>query len=190
MPSLGGDPTRQLSVGELAARSGVSVSALHFYEREGLLQSERNDGNQRRYRRDALRRVSFIKVSQRVGVSLADIRAALDSLPGDRAPSPRDWARISERWRAQLDARIAELQHLRTDLDGCMGCGCLSLGTCSLRNPGDELGVSGSGPRRWLEPGAGGTGAGVASAGVASAGVASAGVASAGDASTGDAAAG
>lgn len=163
MPSLGGNPARALSVGELAARSGVSVSALHFYEREGLLQSERNAGNQRRYRRDALRRVSFIKVSQRVGVSLADIRSALDSLPGDRAPSPRDWARISEGWRAQLDARIAELQHLRDDLDGCMGCGCLSLDSCSLRNPGDGLGDSGSGPRRWLDaaggPSAGETGA-------------------------------
>lgn len=150
MPSLGGNPARSLSVGELATRSGVSISALHFYEREGLLHSERNAGNQRRYRRDALRLVSFIKVSQRVGVSLADIRDALSSLPAGHSPSPADWARLSQRWREELDARIAALMHLRDDLDGCMGCGCLSLTACTLRNPSDELGNAGSGPRRWL----------------------------------------
>lgn len=140
-----------LSVGDVAARSGVAVSTLHFYERQGLIASERTAGNQRRYRREVLRRIAFVRVSQRVGVPLADIRAALDSLPEGRTPTKKDWARLSGLWRAELDARIRDLQHLRDDLTGCMGCGCLSLRTCALQNPADELGVQGSGPRRWLD---------------------------------------
>ncbi|WP_025158101.1 redox-sensitive transcriptional activator SoxR [Leifsonia aquatica] len=140
-----------LSVGDVAVRSGVAVSTLHFYERQGLITSERSAGNQRRYRRDVLRRIAFVRVSQRVGVPLADIRAALDSLPEGRTPTKRDWARLSGLWRSELDARIRDLQHLRDDLTDCMGCGCLSLRTCSLQNPADELAEHGSGPRRWLD---------------------------------------
>lgn len=138
-----------LTVGDVAARSGVAVSALHYYEREGLIASERTAGNQRRYRRDVLRRVAFIRVSQRVGMPLADIRAALDSLPAGRTPTKKDWARLSRLWRAELDERIRSLERLRDDLTGCMGCGCLSLRTCTLQNPGDALAADGPGPRRW-----------------------------------------
>ena len=143
------DKTQPLTVGEVAARSGVSASALHFYERQGLIRSERSAGNQRRYSRDALRRVAFIRVSQRVGISLAEIRSALDSLPEGRTPRRQDWARLSAQWKADLDGRIADLQHLRDDLDDCIGCGCLSLDVCALQNPGDRLSRSGTGPRRW-----------------------------------------
>ncbi|GAB3807649.1 redox-sensitive transcriptional activator SoxR [Humibacter antri] len=151
MPQLDGGAHRMLTVGELSERGGVAISALHFYERKGLLASERTTGNQRRYRRDALRRVAFIKVSQRVGIPLAEIRAALESLPEGRTPTKRDWARLSSHWREALDARIAALEHLRNDLTGCIGCGCLSLRTCTLQNPDDTLGETGdgTGPRRW-----------------------------------------
>lgn len=149
MPQLERTGHAMLTVGELSERSGVSVSALHFYEREGLLASERDDRNHRRYRRDALRRVTFIRVAQRVGIPLAEIRAALESLPAGRTPTKADWSRLSRRWREALDARIADLQHLRDDLDGCIGCGCLSLRACRLRNPDDALGATGAGPRRW-----------------------------------------
>ncbi|WP_368497431.1 redox-sensitive transcriptional activator SoxR [Herbiconiux sp. A18JL235] len=148
MPSV--DPARSLlAIGELAARSGISVSALRFYEQHGLISSERTAGNQRRYRREVLRRVAFIRTSQRVGMTLADIRAALESLPDGRTPTRADWARISADWGSRLDARIADLQHLRGELDGCIGCGCLSLTTCALRNPDDVLGASGPGAVRW-----------------------------------------
>lgn len=153
MPQLGGDKHRQLTIGELSSRSGVAASALHFYERNGLLESERTDGNQRRYRRDTLRRVAFIRVSQRVGIPLKDIRAALESLPEGRTPTKRDWARLSQHWRDELDVRIRQLEHLRNDLDGCTGCGCLSLKSCALQNPADALGTSGTGPVRWLKTG-------------------------------------
>lgn len=149
MPQLTGDKNRQLTIGELSSRSGVSTSALHFYERNGLIDAERTAGNQRRYPRHTLRRVAFIRVSQRVGVPLKDIRAALDSLPEGRTPTKRDWARLSQRWRAELDSRIRQLEHLRSDLDGCIGCGCLSLRSCSLQNSGDVLGTQGAGPIRW-----------------------------------------
>ena len=151
MSRLSGGAHRMLTVGEVSERSGVAVSALHFYERKGLLTSERTTGNQRRYRRDMLRRVAFIRVSQRVGIPLADIRTALDSLPDARTPTKRDWARLSSIWREALDERIAALEHLRHDLTGCIGCGCLSLRTCSLQNPDDALGDTGdgTGPRRW-----------------------------------------
>ncbi len=136
---------RPLSVGEVAERSGVSVSALHFYEAKGLIHSERNSGNQRRYPRDVLRRVSVIKVAQRVGVPLAEINAALQTLPDGRAPTAADWARLSRKWKTALDARIHQLQQLRDLLDDCIGCGCLSIQACRLRNPLDQLAEDGPG---------------------------------------------
>ena len=136
-----------LSVGELAARSGVAVSALHFYERQGLIHGGRNAGNQRRYGREVLRRVAIIKVAQRAGIPLASIAAALATLPPGRAPTGNDWARLSAGWRAELDVRIAKMTQLRDQLDQCIGCGCLSIEHCSLRNPGDQLAEQGSGPR-------------------------------------------
>ena len=140
-------PARELAVGELAARSGVAVSALHFYEKKGLIHSLRTAGNQRRYRRDVLRRIAVIKVAQRAGIPLARIREAFDALPDGRTPTVADWNRLSRRWRDDLDARIARLTGLRDHLDGCIGCGCLSLRACPLRNPDDELGDQGPGPR-------------------------------------------
>ncbi|MFE0459435.1 redox-sensitive transcriptional activator SoxR [Kitasatospora sp. NPDC058965] len=143
-------PVAELTVGELAARSGVAVSALHFYEAKGLISSRRTAGNQRRYRRDALRRVAFVRASQNLGIPLADIAAALASLPQERTPTKADWARLSATWRERLSARIEQLERLRDNLDGCIGCGCLSLQKCRLSNPGDELGRNGPGPRRLL----------------------------------------
>ena len=137
--------TRELTVGQLSARSGVAVSALHFYEAEGLISARRTAGNQRRYQREMLRRVAFIRASQRVGIPLSGIRAALDTLPANRTPTPRDWARLSAAWRDDLDTRIRQLQHLRDRLTGCIGCGCLSLTTCQLANPDDILGNEGPG---------------------------------------------
>ncbi len=137
--------THELTVGEVAARSGVAVSALHFYEGKGLIRSMRTAGNQRRYARDVLRRIAIIKVAQRAGIPLASIREALASLPEARTPTVADWRRLSRHWRAELDARIARLTHLRDELDGCIGCGCLSLRQCPLRNPGDRLARKGPG---------------------------------------------
>jgi MerR family redox-sensitive transcriptional activator SoxR len=136
-----------LSVGEVAARSGVSVSTLHFYESAGLIRSWRNQGNQRRYPREVLRRVAVIRVAQRAGISLAAIGDALKALPNERTPTAEDWSRLSARWRADLDDRIARLTRLRDQLDGCIGCGCLSLGVCPLCNPADKLGKLGPGPQ-------------------------------------------
>lgn len=144
--------TTMLSPGEVSSRSGVAVSALHFYERNGLITSERTSGNQRRYRRDVLRRIGFIRVSQRIGIPLADIAAALATLPEGRTPTKADWTRLSRSWRTQLDDRIARLEALRDDLDGCIGCGCLSLRSCTLYNPGDELAERGTGPVRLERP--------------------------------------
>lgn len=135
----------ELTPGEMSQRSGVSVSALHFYEREGLIASTRTSGNQRRYARETLRRVAFIRMSQRLGIPLSRIRAALATLPDDRVPTSRDWARLSAGWRIDLDERILHLQRLRDNLTGCIGCGCLSLKTCVLTNPGDVLGQRGPG---------------------------------------------
>lgn len=152
---------RELSVGEVAARSGVRVSTLHFYEARGLISSHRNAGNQRRYSRDVLRRVAVIKVAQRTGMPLASIRDALSALPDGRAPTAREWRVLSEAWRGELEDRIARLTLLRDRLEGCIGCGCLSMRSCPLRNPGDELAGEGPGPRL-LEPeqqGGGRTGA-------------------------------
>jgi MerR family redox-sensitive transcriptional activator SoxR len=139
--------TRELTVGQLSARSGVAVSALHFYEAQGLISARRTEGNQRRYQREALRRVAFIRASQRVGIPLSRIKEALETLPAGRTPTPRDWARLSAAWRDDLDSRIVQLQHLRDRLSGCIGCGCLSLTTCQLANPDDVLGQQGPGPR-------------------------------------------
>jgi MerR family transcriptional regulator, redox-sensitive transcriptional activator SoxR len=136
-----------LTVGQVAARSGVTVSALHFYEAEGLITSTRSAGNQRRFPREVLRRVAFIRASQAVGIPLKRIRDALDRLPDGRTPSRRDWERVSAGWRDDLDRRITGLQHLRDRLSGCIGCGCLSLGLCKLVNPDDLLGEQGPGPR-------------------------------------------
>lgn len=141
------DIKRPLTVGEVAQRSGVAVSALHFYESKGLIRSVRSSGGQRRYGRDVLRRVAVIKVAQRIGISLASISAALASLPDERTPTAEDWARMSRLWRAELDERITQLTRLRNDLDGCIGCGCLSIKACRLRNPLDELSDQGSGPQ-------------------------------------------
>jgi MerR family transcriptional regulator, redox-sensitive transcriptional activator SoxR len=139
---------RELTVGQLAARAGVTVSTLHFYEARGLIRSRRTSGNQRRYSRDTLRRIAFIRVAQRVGIPLATIGSALASLPSERTPTAADWARLSEGWRAELDARIARLQQLRDDFTDCIGCGCLSLDLCRLANPGDSYGARGPGPGR------------------------------------------
>jgi MerR family redox-sensitive transcriptional activator SoxR len=140
-----------LSVGEVARRSGVPVSTLHFYESKGLISSHRTPGNQRRYARDVLRRVAFIRVAQRVGIALVEIRAALATLPATAAPSRADWRRLSAAWRADLNERIAQLQRLRDTLDDCIGCGCLSIDRCRLRNPLDKLAAKGPGPQRlWV----------------------------------------
>ena len=140
--------SHDLTVGQLAARSGVAVSALHFYESQGLIRSRRTEGNQRRYAREMLRRVAFIRVAQSVGISLTRIREALQLLPNSRTPNEEDWARLSRDWRAELDGRIESLRSLRDKLTDCIGCGCLSLERCRLANPYDRLGKEGAGPRR------------------------------------------
>jgi MerR family transcriptional regulator, redox-sensitive transcriptional activator SoxR len=138
----------ELAVGEVANRSGVAVSTLHFYEAEGLISSRRTAGNQRRYPRQVLRRIAFIRASQGVGIPLRRIKAALDQLPDRRTPTRRDWERLSEDWRSELDDQIRRLQRLRDNLSGCIGCGCLSLDRCKLVNPDDILGRQGPGPRK------------------------------------------
>ncbi|MEU0547280.1 redox-sensitive transcriptional activator SoxR [Micromonospora sp. NPDC005979] len=141
-----------LTIGELSVRSGVAPSALRYYERLGLIRADRTGGNQRRYARAELRRVAFIRISQQVGVSLDEIRDALESLPGSRTPSPQDWERLSASWRGRLDEKIRLLTKLRDDLDGCIGCGCLSMQRCMLYNPGDTLAAQGPGARLMLPP--------------------------------------
>jgi MerR family redox-sensitive transcriptional activator SoxR len=136
-----------LTVGEVAKRSGVAVSALHFYEAQGLICSWRNQGNQRRYAREVLRRVAVIKVAQRAGIPLASVRQALAELPNGRTPTAEDWKSLSAKWKEDINDRIARLTRLRDQLDGCIGCGCLSLGVCPLRNPWDNLAAQGPGPR-------------------------------------------
>ena len=138
---------RELTVGEVAKRSGLSVSALHFYEAKGLIRSVRNSGNHRRYPREVLRRIAVIKVAQRVGIPLASIRHAMVSLPNGRVPTKRDWSAFAAQWRGDLQSRIDELTRLRDQLTGCIGCGCLSLKACKLRNPDDKLSTQGSGAR-------------------------------------------
>ncbi|WP_405981432.1 redox-sensitive transcriptional activator SoxR [Streptomyces sp. NBC_00158] len=141
------EKVHELTVGQLSARSGAAVSALHFYETKGLISSRRTSGNQRRYSREALRRVAFVRAAQRVGIPLASIREALAQLPEERTPTREDWARLSENWRTVLDQRIQQLSSLRDHLDDCIGCGCLSLKNCALSNPDDVFGESFTGSR-------------------------------------------
>jgi MerR family redox-sensitive transcriptional activator SoxR len=141
-----------LTIGDLAARSGVAPSALRYYERMGLIHASRTGGNQRRYDRAELRRVAFIRIAQQIGLSLEEIREALASLPENRTPTKADWSRLSARWRRRLDDRILLMQRLRDQLTGCIGCGCLSLKRCTLINPGDRLSTAGPGPRTLLAP--------------------------------------
>ena len=140
-----------LTIGELAARSGVAPSALRYYERLGLIRAGRTGGNQRRYERAELRRVAFIRIAAQVGIPLEEIKAALDGLPDARTPTRVDWTRLSAKWRSRVDERIRLLEGLRDNLDSCIGCGCLSLRTCALANPQDIAAASGSGPRYLLD---------------------------------------
>jgi MerR family redox-sensitive transcriptional activator SoxR len=139
-----------LTIGEVAARSGVAASALRFYEEEGLIASERTDSGHRRYPRSVLRRVAFIVFAQKIGLSLEDIRAELSRLPRNRAPERGDWARLSGSWTKRIDARIAELERMKAGLTECIGCGCLSLDRCQFANPGDRAARRGPGPRVWM----------------------------------------
>ena len=141
----------ELTIGELSERSGVATSALRFYEDRGLIDSRRTTGNQRRYARATLRRVAFIRTAQRVGLTLEEIAEALATLPDSRTPTKDDWARLSRSWRPRLDEQIRRIELLRDRLDGCIGCGCLSLRTCTLINPEDWLADMGPGPVR-LQP--------------------------------------
>ena len=138
-----------LTIGELAARTGVATSALRFYEERGLIVSERTGARHRRYPRPVIRRVAFIVFAQRIGLTLAEIGDELAQLPADRAPKRGDWAKLSAGWGARIDARIAELERLKAGLTECIGCGCLSLDRCRLANPGDRAGAAGAGPRYW-----------------------------------------
>jgi MerR family redox-sensitive transcriptional activator SoxR len=139
-----------ITIGELSERTGVAPSALRFYEQEGLIQATRSPGGQRRFHREVLRRVSFIRIAQRVGLSLDQIRESLASLPASRTPNKADWARLSQSWRPQLDDHIAVLQRLRDELTECIGCGCLSLRSCALYNHDDVAAGLGPGPRYLL----------------------------------------
>jgi MerR family transcriptional regulator, redox-sensitive transcriptional activator SoxR len=139
-----------LTIGEVARRSGVAASALRFYEEGGLIASERAGSGHRRYQRPVLRRIAFIVFAQRIGLSLEEIGAELAKLPPDRAPTRRDWSRLSSKWTARIDQRIAELERLKAGLTECIGCGCLSLDRCQLANPGDRVAARGPGPRYWV----------------------------------------
>lgn len=139
------NPLSALSVGDVARRSGVTVATVHFYEEKGLIEGWRTQGNQRRYARDVLRRVAVIKIAQRAGIPLATIKAGLDELPSGRPLKAKEWKDLSTRWRDMLSERIRALTQLRDELDSCIGCGCLSLSDCPLRNPGDQLNQLGSG---------------------------------------------
>jgi len=134
-----------LTIGQLAERSGVATSALRYYESRGLIASERTTGNQRRYPTATLRRVAFIRSAQRVGLTLEEVEEALSTLPDGRTPTKADWARLSRTWRPRIDEQIERLERLRDKLDGCIGCGCLSLRTCALNNPDDEVAPRGPG---------------------------------------------
>jgi MerR family redox-sensitive transcriptional activator SoxR len=138
----------QLTIGQVSQRTGVATSALRYWESLGLIASVRTTGNQRRYERAMIRRVSFIRAAQRVGLTLDEIRDALATLPDSRTPTARDWAKLSAAWRSRLDEQIRRIEVLRDRLDGCIGCGCLSLTSCALNNPGDELAAAGPGPHR------------------------------------------
>ena len=139
--------SRLLTIGEVADRSGLAASAVRFYEKAGLVHAERTPGNQRLFRRDVLRRLAFIRIAQKVGLSLEEIVEALNGLPVDKAPNAKEWQRLSRGWRERIEERIEILEALRGGLTSCIGCGCLSLRTCALANRGDLAGRSGSGPR-------------------------------------------
>jgi MerR family transcriptional regulator, redox-sensitive transcriptional activator SoxR len=143
--------SRDFSVGELAERCGVAVSTLHFYETKKLIRSARSRGNQRRYEKDVIRRVSVIKFAQELGIPLSEIGQALSALPDSRTPTRNDWKIIAAKWSKALDKRIVRLQRLRANLDDCIGCGCLSLRRCRIRNPDDRLAAEGSGPQHLLD---------------------------------------
>jgi MerR family redox-sensitive transcriptional activator SoxR len=145
------EPMTQLTIGHLAERAGVATSAIRFYESRGLISSVRTTGNQRRYEQSTLRRIAFIRTAQRVGLSLDEIAEALDTLPDGRAPTKADWHRLSKAWRPRLDEQIERIERLRDRLDGCIGCGCLSLKSCALNNPDDEAAAWGPGAV-FLEP--------------------------------------
>jgi len=135
-----------LTVGAVAQRCGVKVSTLHFYEDKGLIQSWRNAGNQRRYKREVIRRISIIKAAQKMGITLEEIKEAFAKLPENRTPTKTDWAKLSSAWQKQLNARIAYMERLRDSLSGCIGCGCMSLKNCPIHNPDDEMALEGNGP--------------------------------------------
>jgi MerR family redox-sensitive transcriptional activator SoxR len=143
--------TDLLTIGEVARRSGVAASALRFYEERGLIVSQRAGAGNRRYPRPVLRRIAFIVFAQRVGLTLQEIGSELDKLPPDRAPTRRDWSRLSRTWSSRIDLRIAELERLKLGLEGCIGCGCLSLDRCRLANPEDRAARLGPGPRYWID---------------------------------------
>ena len=146
------DASRHLTIGEVAERSGTSTSALRFYERRGLIHSVRTEGNQRRYNREILRRISVIRIAQNLGHTLEEVERTLAELPKGRTPTQRDWEQLSQTWQNQLDDRIAQLQRVREKLNRCIGCGCLSLTACALHNPDDEVAAEGPGPRFLLAP--------------------------------------
>ncbi|MBW8192816.1 redox-sensitive transcriptional activator SoxR [Neiella marina] len=137
---------KEFSVGQVAKRCGVNVSALHFYEQKGLIRSLRNQGNQRRFKPDVLRRVSIIKAAQAMGISLEEIKSAFDALPNSRTPNKNDWEKLSATWQAKLTEKIQYMERLRDQISGCIGCGCLSMEACPLYNPDDELAEQGPGP--------------------------------------------
>ena len=147
-----GTEAELLSIGAVSERTGVAASALRFYESEGLVHAVRSPGGQRRYHRDVIRRVSFVRIAQEVGLSLGEIKEALASLPEHRTPTQRDWHRLATSWGPRLDAQIAMLERLRDRLEGCIGCGCLSLQVCRIMNPGDAVAERGPGPRYVLDP--------------------------------------
>lgn len=138
-----------LAIGEVAHRSGVSVATVRFYEEKGLVESVRTSGNQRRFERHVLRRIAVVRAGQRFGLSLAEVARALEALPHDRPPTKHDWERMSRQWHDLLSARIEALERVRDGLSGCIGCGCLSLRSCPVYNPDDELADEGPGARRW-----------------------------------------
>ena len=137
--------TTGLTVGKVAQRSGVNVSAIHFYESKGLIHSKRNSGNQRRFAKDVLRRVAIIKAAQKIGMTLESIKTAFDTLPEKRTPDAKDWESLATTWQQDLNARIAYLENLRDSLTGCIGCGCLSMKNCPIYNQDDKLSSEGTG---------------------------------------------
>ena len=142
--------SEQLTITEVSRRSGVAASALRFYEEKGLIESDRAGSGHRRYPRPVLRRIAFIVFAQKIGLTLEEIGAELDRLPRDRAPTGKEWSKLSSKWTGRIDERIAELERLRSGLTECIGCGCLSLSKCKLANPGDRVASKGPGPRSWI----------------------------------------